>query len=391
MLLDPDTKSVSVRREAAVGSLRTGRSPRLPVIDLFAGAGGLSVGATDAGCEVRACVEVDSVACRTLRANESYHGKVLEADVAELSGLDLRQAARLAPGDPLIVVGGAPCQPFSKAAYWTETGEESRYRRARAAGEAVTRPAAPTEPRPDARRTLVEEFWRLIYEADADGFVFENVPSIKHPRNRPVLEGFRTAAEDAGYQVTQVTANAAEFGVAQTRERVFLLGSKRGAPIAPQATHTLKGEGGLKPALTAGEALAGLDRSEFFEPEEIVTGRWAEHLRTVPPGWNYKAHTAWAGHPNPTFVTETRFWNFLLKLSPDRPSWTIAASPGPWTGPFHWANRRLRTIEMAALQGFPREYKLVGSRREKVRQMGNAVPPPLARKMVEAVLATVDR
>lgn len=391
MLLDPDTKSVSVRREAAVGSLRSGRSPRLPVIDLFAGAGGLSVGATDAGCEVRACVELDSVACRTLRANESYHGKVLEADVAELSGLDLRQAARLAPGDPLIVVGGAPCQPFSKAAYWTETGEESRYRRARAAGEAVTRPAAPTEPRPDARRTLVEEFWRLIYEADADGFVFENVPSIKHPRNLPVLEGFRRAAEDAGYQVTQVTANAAEFGVAQTRERVFLLGSKRGAPIAPQATHSLKGEGALKAALTAREALAGLDRPEFFEPEEIVTGRWAEHLRTVPPGWNYKAHTAWAGHPNPTFVTETRFWNFLLKLSPDRPSWTIAASPGPWTGPFHWANRRLRTVEMAALQGFPREYNLVGSRREKVRQMGNAVPPPLARKMVEAVLATVDR
>jgi DNA (cytosine-5)-methyltransferase 1 len=391
MLLDPDIKSSAMRREVAVGSQRTGRSPRLPVIDLFAGAGGLSVGATDAGCEVRACVELDSVACKTLRANESYHGKVLEADVAELSGLDLRQAARLAPGDPLIVVGGAPCQPFSKAAYWTETGEESRYRRARAAGEAVTRPAAPTEPRPDARRTLVEEFWRLIYEADADGFVFENVPSIKHPRNRPVLEGFRRAAEDAGYQVTQVTANAAEFGVAQTRERVFLLGSKRGAPIAPQATHTLKGEGGLKPALTAGEALAGLDRPEFFEPEEIVTGRWAEHLRTVPPGWNYKAHTAWAGHPNPTFVTETRFWNFLLKLSPDRPSWTIAASPGPWTGPFHWANRRLRTVEMAALQGFPREYNLIGSRREKVRQMGNAVPPPLARKMVEAVLATVDR
>jgi DNA (cytosine-5)-methyltransferase 1 len=331
------------------------------------------------------------VACKTLCANESYHGKVLEADVSELSGLDLRQAARLAPGDPLIVVGGAPCQPFSKAAYWTETGEESRYRRARAAGEAVIRPAALTEPRPDARRTLVEEFWRLIYEADADGFVFENVPSIKHPRNLPVLEGFRRAAEDAGYQVTQVTANAAEFGVAQARERVFLLGSKRGAPVAPQATHTLKGEGALKPALTAGEALAGLDRPEFFEPEEIVTGRWAEHLRTVPPGWNYKAHTAWAGHPNPTFVTETRFWNFLLKLSPDRPSWTIAASPGPWTGPFHWANRRLRTVEMAALQGFPREYNLIGSRREKVRQMGNAVPPPLARKMVEAVLATVDR
>lgn len=365
--------------------------PRMPVIDLFAGAGGLSVGATDAGCEVRACVEIDAVACKTLRANEAYHGVVLEKSVVDITGLELRAAAKLSPGDPLIVVGGAPCQPFSKAAYWCENGEESRYRRARAAGLSVERPLAPTEARPDSRRTLIEEFWRLIYETNADGFVFENVPSIKHPRNRPVLDGFRQAAEAAGYEVTQVTANAAEHGVAQTRERVFLLGAKNGKPKAPVATHTLKGEAGLKAAITAGEALEGFDRPQFFEPEELVVGRWAEHLRTVPPGWNYKAHTAWAGHPNPTFETETRFWNFLLKLSPDRPSWTIAASPGPWTGPFHWANRRLRTAEMAALQGFPEDYILIGSRRDKVRQVGNAVPPPLARRMLESVLVTVGR
>lgn len=236
----------------------------------------------------------------------------------------------------------------------------------------MERPPAPTDARADARRTLVEEFWRLIFETNADGFVFENVPSIKHPRNLPVLDGFRRAAEAAGYQVTQVTANAAEYGVAQTRERVFLLGAKRGSPVAPEPSHTLKGVIGRKPAITAGEALEGFDRPEFFEPEELVTGRWA-------------------GHPNPSFVTETRFWNFLLKLSPDRPSWTIAASPGPWTGPFHWSSRRLRTVEMAALQGFPQGYRLIGSRRDKVRQIGNAVPPPLARRMVEAVLATVDR
>lgn len=385
-LLDPPAH-LSETGTAAVSSGKA----RMPVIDLFAGAGGLGIGATQAGCDVRVCVEIDAVACKTLRANKSSHGTVLEADVATITGLDLRAAAKLAPADPLIVVGGAPCQPFSKAAYWIEEGEESRYRRARAAGIAIERPLAPTEARPDARRTLVEEFWRLIFESNADGFVFENVPSIKHPRNRPVLDGFQSAAEAAGYEVTQVTANAAEHGVAQTRERVFLLGAKHGKPTAPEATHTLKGERGLKAAVTAGEALEGFNRPQYFEPEELVAGRWAEHLRTVPPGWNYKAHTAWAGHPNPTFETETRFWNFLLKLSPERPSWTIAASPGPWTGPFHWADRRLRTVEMAALQGFPSNYNLVGSRRDKVRQLGNAVPPPLAKRMVEAVLATVDR
>lgn len=255
----------------------------------------------------------------------------------------------------------------------------------------MPRPAAPLEPRPDARRTLVEEFWRLIFETNADGFLFENVPSIKHPRNRPVLDGFRLAAEKAGYQVTQVTANAAEYGVAQTRERVFLLGSKHSKPEAPEPTHSVLGKLGLKPMITAGEALQGLDHRRYFEPEEIVTGRWAEHLKTVPPGGNYKAHTAWAGHPDPSFITETRFWNFLLKLSPERPSWTIAASPGPWTGPFHWTSRRLRTVEMAALQGFPEGYALIGSRREKVRQLGNAVPPPLAKRMIDSLLVSVDR
>jgi DNA (cytosine-5)-methyltransferase 1 len=142
-------------------------------------------------------------------------------------------------------------------------------------------------------------------------------------------------------------------------------------------------------AISAGEALAGLEGPDYFEPEEVVSGRWAEHLKTVPPGWNYKAHTAWAGHPNPTFVTETRFWNFLLKLSPDRPSWTLAASPGPWVGPFHWDSRRLRIPEMAALQGFPRKYKVMGSRRERVRQMGNAIPVPVAKVMTESVIESL--
>jgi len=364
----------------------------VPVIDLFAGAGGLSVGATQAGCDVRASIELDRVACHTLRSNPEFHGKVVEGDVRNVTGSTLRATASLGSNDPLIIVGGAPCQPFSKAAYWVEDGEEARYRRMRAAGLEAQKPVAPTEARPDERRTLVQEFWRLIEETDADGFVFENVPSIKHPRNRPIFDGFYRAAGAAGYQLTEIRANAAEYGVAQTRERIILLGAKRRRPEAPRRTHSLDSASDpkLTPAVTAGEALDGLEGDEYFEPEEIVSGRWAEHLATVPPGSNYKAHTAWAGHPNPTFVTETRFWNFLLKLAPERPSWTIAATPGPWTGPFHWNSRRLRTIELAALQGFPRNYRLAGSRRDRVRQMGNAVPPPLAEKMVSAVAAAVE-
>ena len=364
---------------------------KISVIDLFAGAGGLSVGAHEAGGDVVASLEFDPTACKTLRSNPQYHGVVIEGDVCDYTGQSLRTLSGLKGNDRLVVVGGPPCQPFSKAAYWTESGNDAAYRRARANGIVADKPAKPTKAKEDSRRDLVAEFWRLVVESNADGFVFENVPSIKHPRNRPVYEGLVTAAKSAGYEVTEVVANAAEYGVAQARERVLVLGSRRRAPVRPEETHSInENELFLPRALTAGEALKGFNLKKFFEPEEVITGTWAKHLEEVPPGWNYKAHTAWAGHPDPTFVTETRFWNFLLKLDPNRTSWTIPASPGPWTGPFHWSNRRLRTPELAALQGFPRDYTIEGSRRERVRQMGNAVPVPLARTMIRAVLNSLE-
>jgi DNA (cytosine-5)-methyltransferase 1 len=366
----------------------------IPVIDLFAGAGGLSLGAAAAGCEVRLSVDNDEVSCRTLEANEEFVGGAVEcADVTELSGADLRRAAGLEAADPLMVVGGAPCQPFSKAAYWVEAGDEAAYRRARAAGGAAEKPAPLEFPRPDDRRTLVEEFWRLVEESDADGFVFENVRSITHPRNRPVLEALEEAAGERGYETRLFFANAAHFGVPQRRQRVFLLGSRHRKPAEPETTHAapeIAEEKGKLPFEAVEPALAPYAGKKFFEPEEVVEGRWAEHLKTVPPGGNYKAHTAWGGHPNPTWETETRYWNFLLKLSPDLPSWTINASPGPWTGPFHWDTRRLRTPEMAALQTFPKGYEFEGTRRERVRQIGNAVPVLLAQRMVESAVSALD-
>jgi len=365
-----------------------------PVIDLFAGAGGLSLGAAEAGCDVRLSVDNDEVSCRTVEANPEFLGGAVEcADVTGLSGADLRRLAGLEASDPLLVVGGAPCQPFSKAAYWVEAGEEAAYRRARAAGSEAEKPPPPEFPRPDDRRTLVEEFWRLVRESDADGFVFENVRSITHPRNKPVLEALERAARANGYKVTFVSANAVEHGVPQRRQRVFLLGSRHRKPEEPEATHAAPAvaeEIGKLPFEVVGPALAPYAGKEFSEPEEVVEGRWAEHLKTVPPGGNYKAHTAWGGHPNPTWETETRYWNFLLKLDPQLPSWTVNASPGPWTGPFHWETRRLRTPELAALQTFPGGYEFKGTRRERVRQIGNAVPVLLAKRMVEAAAAALE-
>ena len=362
----------------------------IPIIDLFAGAGGLGLGATMAGGTLKASFEIDPIACETLKKNSD--GEIIEGDLTAFNGDDLRRLAGLNKKDPLVIVGGPPCQPFSKAAYWTESGEESRYRKARAKGVKVKKPPKKTEARPDERRSLVQEFWRLIKESDADAFLFENVPSILHPRNVAVFNKLKECAELEGYKIAWQKSLAVEYGVPQKRERVFLAGMQHDTPSFTAATHHKQPNRNTTklPAMTSGKALKPFSGIKYHEPEEVVEGKWAEHLKTVPPGMNYKAHTAWSGHPNPAFVTETRFWNFLLKLSPNLPSWTIAASPGPWTGPFHWESRRLRTPELAALQSFPIGYKFQGSRRERVKQIGNAVPPLLAKKMLEKTIAKIN-
>jgi DNA (cytosine-5)-methyltransferase 1 len=351
-------------------------------IELFAGAGGLGLGARSAGADVRLTVEIDPIACQTLRQNVG-HGKVIEGDVRALTGAGLRAAADVRANEPLLVTGGPPCQPFSKAAYWTDPGDEARFRRAREQGVVLQRPDAPPL-RPDQRRSLVEEYFRLVVEAEADAFIFENVPSITHPRHKVVLQWLLDAASRAGFETTLVRANAAWFGVPQKRERVLVLGSRKQAPEVPRQTHFAEPRTRQRPFTSVGEALACVDAPP--EREEVVVGRWAKHLHEIPPGWNYKHHSAWAGHATPTFVAETRFWNFLLKLDPKLPSWTIPANPGPWIGPFHWESRRLRTPELAVLQGFPVDYVFAGSRRERVRQIGNAVPPPLACAAVKTVI-----
>ena len=358
------------------------------VIDLFAGAGGLTVATEMADCETRLMVELDPVCCDTLRRNHDPN-RVLWGDVERLRGATLRRKSGLTRSEPLIVVGGAPCQPFSKAAYWTDPGDDSRYRRARAAGKKLEKPQPILNARKDERRSLILEFERIVRESKAAGFVFENVPSILHPRNKRDFFAFRRRLEQAGYFTTLVKANATHYGVAQCRHRVFLLGAKAALPNEPPRTHSPDPEDGLQPIVTAGEVLKPYSRAVFSEPEEQVSGRWLSALREIPPGSNYKALTAWAGHPEPLFEAETRFWNFLLKLSPTAPSWTLAASPGPWTGPFHWKSRRLRIVEMAALQNFPSDYHFEGSRRAQIRQIGNAAPPLMASAMIRSVVKAI--
>jgi len=367
----------------------------IPTIDLFAGAGGIGIGATKAGGNLLLSLEIDDLCCKTLIQNPVDHpGEVIAGDICSFSGQELRERAGLSASDNLVIIGGPPCQPFSKASYWTDPGDDSKYRRARANGIEASKPTPILDAKDDERRNLVDVFLNRVIEADADGFLMENVASILHPRNKCIVEDFVKKAEYYGYKCNLVKANAADYGVPQIRQRVFVLAAKSKRPLTPIPTHSDQFSDGqyelnMHSYTTAGEALDVFSGDEYFEPEEVVSGKWEKEFCEIPPGMNYKALSAWAGYPNPVFVAETRFWNFLLKLSPTRPSWTIAASPGPWTGPFHWKGRRLRTPEMAALQTFPKHYRFMGTRRERVRQIGNAAPPLLVKHMVEKVYEAV--
>ena len=132
------------------------------------------------------------------------------------------------------------------------------------------------------------------------------------------------------------------------------------------------------------------ENMKFFEKEESVKNKTYENeLKQIPPGKNYFALTKRDGHPNPKFEANKRFWSFLLKLHPSLPSWTIAAQPGPWVGPLHWNNRRLRVPEIAALQTFPEDYKFIGSRRSIQKQIGNAVPSLLGKSVIEHLMLNI--
>ena len=322
-------------------------SENIVAVSLFSGAGGLDIASFMAGVPVISSTDFDADCIATLRANENIFGKteIFEGDLHQIDSSVFSDIVKKKNPDKFIVIGGAPCQPFSKAGYWV--GNNTR--------KGIN----------DPRATLVNEYLRVVTDIKPDGFLFENVESLMHPTNKVIIDRFIEIITEAGYDYRIVRANALEYGVPQKRKRLFIIGTKgtfkREEPVKTHCAPDKCEETGLKPYETAGKAIAGFEGDEYFEEYEVTKGgTYYDDLCEVPPGQNYKALTAWAGYPNPKFVADKRFWNFLLKLSPDEPSWTVCAQPGPWVGPFHWDNRRLRAPELAAIQTFPKGYILNG-------------------------------
>lgn len=345
-------------------------------ISLFSGAGGLDLGVEAAGFRVTAAVEHDQDAALTMEKN--FHhltGPVIRKDIIKTTTDEILEQAGLKGNDrPALLVGGPPCTPFSKSGFWLE------YKRAGL----------------DPGASLLQAYTRVLTEAKPRAFILENVYALTYNNkaSRPAYERLLREIDEAGYVAEKGVLNAADYGVPQARPRLFIIGVPKGqqVPSLPSASNTGSWERrstgtGDTAHVTAGEALSNLET----EPEhgETLGGQYAHLLPGIPPGGNYLQYTAEKGYPEPLFRWRSRYWSFLLKLDPGRPSPTIQAQPGPNVGPFHWDNRRLRVPEVKRLFTYPDEFDLVGNRSSIQAQLGNSVPPLLAQQVAAQVIAVL--
>jgi DNA (cytosine-5)-methyltransferase 1 len=296
----------------------------LKAISLYTGVGGLDFGFEAAGFRTAVAVEMDSVSCRTIRLNRDW--PVLEGDIHSFSSETILRTAGVAAGEADILIGGPPCQPFSKSSYWVK-GDAGRL--------------------DDPRSDTLTAYLRVLRDARPRAFLLENVQGLayrgKDEGLQHLLDGISEVNRQAGtrYTVHWKSLNAAWFGVPQIRERVFLVGSRDGAPFEfPTVTHGDREsddlfEAGLEPYRTAWDAIGDLSANPN-DPSLRMGGKWADLLPSIPEGQNYLWHTRKGGGV-PLFGWRTRYWSFLLKLSKRLPSWTIQAQPGSAIGPFHWS------------------------------------------------------
>lgn len=296
------------------------------------------------------CVERDE-ACRATLAYNRPTWRLVEADV-------LRAATKLRPkhlgvevGALGLIAGGPPCQPFSTASQWSAKGRQG-----------MRDPRAATI---SAMLDLVETFLpRAILIENVAGFMRGAVSAKGFIDRR--LQAIN-ASHGVNYELTAEVINCADYGVPQNRHRVIGIATRDGQrPHSPERSFS-------NSPRTAWDALHDLSPTDV----PVSKGYWTALLPSIPEGSNYQYLTAKGGGQE-LFGYRTRYWSFLLKLAKDQPSWTLPASPGPSTGPFHWDNRPLSIRERLRLQSFPDDWHLVGGIRDQVKQAGNATPPLLA-------------
>jgi DNA (cytosine-5)-methyltransferase 1 len=313
----------------------------------------MSAGFEAAGFRVVAAVEMWEVAAKSFQSAHPA-AAVLVAPVEAVSGRRLLRAAGLVRGECAVMCGGPPCPPFSSLSASRLTEDE--------------------------RHGLWREYLRLVDCVLPQWAVIENVPGLLS--SAEAIGGIRDAFATLGYSVAYRILDAADFGVPQYRRRAVIIAKRGGGAIPfPAPSH---GSGRL-PHRTAAEALApptdGLTAAEIPALSALATERLS-HIAAGESVWDamprLPPHLKIKGNGFPSSI--------YRRLSPSEPSYTVTGSGGGGTLGYHFfENRPLSCREKARLQGFDDGHAFHGSEREIRAQIGNAVPPPLARAVAEAL------
>ena len=356
-------------------------------LSLFSGAGGLDIGVRKAGFEILACIEFDQHCCATLRnpLNEHYAQKVIEGDIRQIDPTTLIQDLNIKPGELDLLFGGPPCQSFSLAGKQLGMGDD--------------------------RGMLLFEMVRfaeiirpkIILIEQVKGLIGSKGPSGKKGE---VFELVLSKLEELGYVSKWKVILAADFGVPQLRERLFVVATygKNGFAF-PERTHAPVEEcGGLFPLIpyaTVGDAISGLSAPDlkikgksFFDRADshvdVTPARDRERIHQVPEG-SYLAAQTHLGEElrrglSPKDTTK------YLRVHRLRPSNTIR---GGETFYHPTEDRYLTPRECMRIHGFPDDYFVSGPIRSRTgtvrnldqhRQIANSVPPPLAKALASQIM-----
>lgn len=345
-------------RQWAVGAVTT----PIRTLSLFSGVGGLDIAFHDAGFSISHAVEIDERFANTLSANAAAGGYL---DGTRVLCKDIREFHPPEGMKVDFIIGGPPCQSFSAAGR-------------RAAGVAGTQ---------DDRGVLFREYVRLLNTLKPVGFLFENVYGITGAEGGKAWESIQEGFASAGYTIASRILDTADYGVPQHRERMFIVGMRRGRFLFPRPTHGPDSPD-QRPAVSACRAITG-SRPTKQEMEASVGGRFGHLLAEIPPGLNYSFFTEEMNHPKPIFAWRSKFSDFLYKADPNTPIRTLKAQGGQYTGPFHWDNRPFGLAELKRLQTIPDAYQIVGKRQVAMHQIGNSVPPQVARILAVSILSQV--
>jgi len=334
------------------------------IVSSFSGAGGIDIGFEKAGFKTIFASDIWKIATDTLK----YNFKETEIVTDSIENINFKQI-KIKYGDIDGFVGGPPCPPFSKSRF---------YRKEKKRGLDDE----------DGFMT-VSNYFRAVEELNPKFFFFENVHGFVFKPHKEALEYVESESERLGYKIVHEVINSADYGVAQTRQRFICIGIKKNMNdfIFPDKLYSNpnKPKKNTKPWITAGDILNDID---FPLEEDINMQAGSKHkdlLPLIPAGDNYLFFTKERNHPNPLFKWRSRYWSFLLKLSPNRPSWTIQASFSNNMGPFHWNNRFLRISEIKRIQTFDDDYHICGNFKEQWRQVGNAVPPLMVKIIADKI------